>query len=67
MEKTYAYHKIDLLEYIADCVMAGMARSGDVYEIQAPNELLRKAFDNTVVLLKNQVKVCAPAASAKGE
>lgn len=57
---------IDLLEYIADCVMAGMARSGDVYKIEAPEELLRKAFDNTVVLLKSQVKVSTPAAT-KGE
>ena len=48
---------IDLIEYISDCVMAGMARSGSIYEIEASDELLRKAFNNTVELLKNQIEV----------
>lgn len=48
---------IDVIEYISDCVMAGMARSGSIYKIEAPDELLRKAFDNTVNLLVEQVKV----------
>jgi hypothetical protein len=48
---------IDVLEYISDCVMAGMARSGSVYELQMPPELLERAFKNTVELLKEQVVV----------
>ena len=48
---------LDLLEYVADCVMAGMARSGDVYALEASDELLRRAFENTVTLLKSQVRV----------
>lgn len=48
---------IDILEYISDCVMAGMARSGSVYELQISDELLRKAFTNTVELLKQQITV----------
>jgi hypothetical protein len=48
---------LDVLEYVADCVMAGMARSGDVYALEASDELLRRAFENTVSLLKSQVKV----------
>ena len=48
---------IDILEYIADCVMAGMARSGEIYDLTMPPELLEKAFKNTVSLLKNQVVV----------
>ena len=48
---------LDVLEYVADCVMAGMARSGDVYALEASDELLRRAFQNTVALLKSQVKV----------
>ena len=48
---------LDLLEYVADCVMAGMARSGDVYALEASDELLRRAFENTVELLKSQVTV----------
>lgn len=48
---------LDVLEFIADCVMAGMARSGDVYPLELSDELLRRAFDNTVTLMKSQVKV----------
>lgn len=48
---------VDILEYVADCVMAGMARSGEVYELAMPPELLQKAFKNTVDLLKSQVVV----------
>lgn len=48
---------VDVLEYISDCVMAGMARSGSVYEITLSDELLQKAFKNTTELLKAQVVV----------
>ena len=48
---------IDVLDFIADCVMAGMARSGSVYPLQLPPELLERAFQNTVELLKQQVQV----------
>ena len=48
---------IDVLDYIADCVMAGMARSGSVYDITLPDEVLQKAFKNTVEMLKRQVQV----------
>lgn len=53
----YNVNLLDLLEYVADCVMAGMARSGSVPEIEASDELLRRAFDNTIKLLKYQVFV----------
>jgi len=48
---------LDILEYIADCVMAGMARSGTVYELKMTPELLLTAFRNTVELLKDEVIV----------
>lgn len=48
---------LDVLEYIADCVMAGMARSGRVYDVQLSDDVLRDAFVNTVELLKSQVVV----------
>lgn len=48
---------VDVLEHIADCVMAGMARSGSVYELKLSDELLQRAFRNTVELLKAQVEV----------
>ncbi len=48
---------IDVLDFIADCVMAGMARSGSVYPLHLPPELLERAFQNTVQLLKDQIIV----------
>jgi hypothetical protein len=48
---------LDVLEHIADCVMAGMARSGSVYELKLSDELLQRAFKNTVELLKSNVVV----------
>lgn len=48
---------IDVLDYIADCVMAGMARRGSVYERKLSPELLERAFQNTVALLKAEVVV----------
>lgn len=39
---------IDVLEMICDCVCAGMARSGSVYPVTIPNEILQKAVENTV-------------------
>jgi len=55
---------LDVLEYISDCVMAGMARSGEVYALEMSDELLQKAFSNTINLLKRQVKV-APESLAE--
>lgn len=48
---------IDVLDFIADCVMAGMARSGSVYALQLPPALLERAFQNTVAMLKANVRV----------
>jgi hypothetical protein len=46
---------IDVLDYITDCVMAGMARSGSVYELKLDPDVLQRAFQNTVELLKANV------------
>jgi len=48
---------IDVLDFIADCVMAGMARSGSVYPLALPPELLERAFQNTVSMLKDNVQI----------
>lgn len=48
---------LDVLEYVADCVMAGMARSGFVYDLKMSPELLERAFKNTVEMLKKEVTV----------
>ena len=46
---------IDVIEYRVDGVMAGMARSGSVYDIVLGDELLQQALKNTVELLKANV------------
>lgn len=59
---------IDVLDFIADCVMAGMGRSGSVYPLRLSPELLERAFQNTVTLLKAQVVVLpAPPAGPATE
>lgn len=46
---------IDVLDFIADCVMAGMARSGSVYPLKLDPIILQRAFENTVELLKREI------------
>ena len=48
---------IDVLDMITDCVMAGMGRAGSVYPLEIKPETLKRAFDNTVELLKSQIVV----------
>jgi hypothetical protein len=46
-----------VLECITDCVMAGLARSGKVYDVILPNELLQKAVCNTFKMLIDAIEV----------
>ena len=48
---------VDVLEQIADCVMAGMARSGECRNEKLPDGLLEKAYANTVNRLLGVVRV----------
>jgi len=49
---------IDVLEMIVDCVMAGMARNlAGFYPPTIEPDVLMKAFNNTVELLKKNVEV----------
>jgi len=48
---------VDVIEHVVDCVMAGLARSGEVTPLELPDELLQRAFHNTVELLKANVTV----------
>jgi len=48
---------IDVVEHLVDCVMAGSARTGEIFDIELPDEVLQKAHKNTVELLKKQIKV----------
>ena len=47
----------DVIEMICDCTAAGMARSGEIYDIDIPADILTKAVKNTVEILKNNVEV----------
>ena len=48
---------IDVLDMIADCVVAGMGRTGTVYPLNINPEVLMAAFQNTVEMLKRRVLV----------
>ncbi len=47
----------DVIEMICDCVAAGMARSGEVYDLDISEDILTKAVRNTVEILKDQIQV----------
>lgn len=48
---------IDVLELVCDCVSAGLARTGSVYEISVPTEVLQEALQNTVQMLIDNIQV----------
>ena len=48
---------IDVLEMIADCVCAGMARNGEIRDLEINAEILEKAVNNTTQLIKSMVKI----------
>ena len=48
---------IDVIEMIADIVVAGMARSGEVYDDKLDSSILELAFKNTVEMLKKEIKI----------
>jgi hypothetical protein len=48
---------IDVFDFITDCTMAGMARSGSVRPLTLPPGLLERAFQNTAALLLANVEV----------
>lgn len=51
---------LDVIEMLCDCVCAGAARSKDtnsIYDISIPSDVLTKAVENTVNMLKNSVYI----------
>ena len=48
---------IDVLEFIVDGLMAGMARTGYYIPRELPDEVLQRAFKNTVTKLLNIIEV----------
>jgi len=47
----------DVLEYIADNVMAGLARTGMVRDCTLEDSVLRTAFNNTINQLVDRIEV----------
>lgn len=45
---------VDVIEMICDCVCAGLARSGELRPIKIDSDILQKAVQNTVELVKNK-------------
>lgn len=48
---------IDVLEMISDCVCAGMARSGEIRDLEIDSDILNRAVKNTAELIKNMIEV----------
>lgn len=48
---------LDVLEMIADCVCAGMARSGEIRDLEIDSNILEKAVKNTVEHIKGMITV----------
>ena len=48
---------IDVLEMIADCVCAGLARSGEVRDLEIPDDILKLAVQNTVKMIADNIEV----------
>lgn len=59
--KTYVHQDInliDIIEAVCDCCMAGLARSGEIYDTDIDPAVLQLAVQNTVKLIKKNTRVC---------
>lgn len=48
---------IDVIERIVDITMAGMARSGVIFDDEISSDILRLAYKNTIEMLKNNIEI----------
>ena len=48
---------IDVLETLADHVVSGLSRSGDIHPLDLSPDLLTKALNNTIDLLKSEMEI----------
>ena len=48
---------IDVLEMVIDCTVAGLARSGEVYDITIPEDVLKQAINNTSKMIIENTEV----------
>lgn len=57
LSSEYPLNLMDIIEHIVDCVVAGYARTGTVYDITVSDEILREAVKNTVEYIKENIEV----------
>lgn len=48
---------LDVIEMLADCVCAGKTRSGEVLQLEIPDDILRLAVKNTVKMIDDITEV----------
>ena len=48
---------LDIIEMVVDCVCAGKARSGKVRPMEINEEIIKKAFENTVKLIDELTEI----------
>lgn len=48
---------IDVLEMIVDCTCAGLARSGEVRDLEINNDILERAVKNTAKMIAESIEV----------
>ena len=48
---------IDVLERVIDITMAGMSRSGVIFDDTIDSDILQRAYKNTIELLKSHIEV----------
>lgn len=48
---------IDVIEMLVDCICAGLARSGEVRPIELNDDILKRAVQNTIEYLKDEITV----------
>lgn len=48
---------LDVLEMVVDCTVAGLARSGEVYPITIPQEVIEQAIENTKNMIINNSEI----------
>lgn len=58
---------IDVIEHLVDCTMAGLARSGEIYDVDLLAETLQLAAQNTVELIKANTQVIDPSVESNHE
>lgn len=58
---------VDVFEHFIDCVVAGLSRSGEIYDVDIDSRVLSTAHENSIELLKANIKVLPSVSEDKIE